>query len=328
MENKKRISVMSIIIAILLVAILGALIWVGISMMNSDKEESESKTSTSKTETNKNKKEEKEDDEEEEDVLANLDLDELVYDAEYDYNTGIAGFTYTLYDYSTKQNQGPYTYKANSTKIEGVDLKTSKFPYIDIDSTYAKKVNEEIEELYNEYLDNFKERIIKIRDTESEQDVELREELRYQGDIIKVDDNIVNYEAYLNGNILSVIIVEGPFENIGLKYTVYNIDVSTGKKVTDEDIINMSNYSDSKKISNELKQKVEDVLVELYEGENIDEETLEANVNTTINEYIFTDSEEMNIHGAYFNAENNLCLIFETYTGWGIESQKYIYEFK
>ncbi len=52
---------------------------------------------------------------------------------------------------NTKEDK--YTYEANSLKIGEADLETSKFPYVNIDSTYGREINNEVAELIKEYFD-------------------------------------------------------------------------------------------------------------------------------------------------------------------------------
>jgi len=320
MKNNKGISLISVIIAILLIAILVVLIWVGIAVMNSVEEDSKKEENNSKIAVNNDKDKGK--------SSSSIDLDDLVYDAEFDYKTGINGFTYTTNEWGSEV-ETTHTYVKNSTEIEGFDLKTSSFPYVNIDSDYAEEINNNVENLYESYLDDFKERITVIRDTNDIEDLKEREYARYQGDYITVENDIVNYEAYLNGDILSIVIIEGPFTNVGYEYTVYNIDVVTGKEVSYQDIISKSKYSDYSKLKNAISQKAEEILIEVYSDPKITElgkERFEENMDITLNKYIFKNSGSLNAYGAYFNDESNLCLILATHTGMGTSTQQFIYE--
>ena len=91
-----------------------------------------------------------------------------------------------------------YTYKANSTEIEGVDLKTSKFPHVNIDSSYARKINAEVEILFDKYFETFKTEIKLIRDTEMIEDENERDEKRWRGRgyFNNMENNMVSYFVY------------------------------------------------------------------------------------------------------------------------------------
>lgn len=114
------------------------------------------------------------------------------------------------------------------------DEYTYSIPYINIDSEDAKKINEEIEDYYV----TLAEKGVKS-DTEG----------------LSVITHKIEYNAYTNGEILSLIIISY-YDNDYVQYRAYNINMYKGKIVTNSDLIAL------KKISKEdfLKQ-----LEELYE---------------------------------------------------------------
>lgn len=193
----------------------------------------------------------------------NKSVSELVTDAEFDYNTGIDSFTYNLYNWSTHK-EDKYTYEANSTKIGEVDLKTSKFPYVNIDSAYGRKVNDEIEMLFNKYFENYKNAIQKIKETEYIQDVE--EKIGSRGEISGVfENNKVSYSAYKNDNILSIVIKETLFIGLGNKYTTYNIDLNTGLEAKFNDTLlalNLDTTKGYKKACEEMEKVLKEEFID------------------------------------------------------------------
>ena len=228
--NEKKISLTTAIV-LLIMLLLTLIIAGGAIYIVKDKNGDNNKKVKEETKQNyvENKKQNENNTE-----TSRTDIDksvsELVTDAKFDYNTGIDSFTYRLEDWETKQIK-TYTYKANSTEIEGADLKTSKFPHVNIDSDYTRKINAEVENLFDEYFEDFKTEIKLIRDTEVIEDKLERAGARYRGDSTRIENNIVTYYAYKNNDILSVVIVEGPFNNAGKFYTTYNIDLNTGKEI-------------------------------------------------------------------------------------------------
>ena len=112
--------------------------------------------------------------------LSEKSVSELVTDAEFDYNTGIESFSYSIENIYTKKTE-TYVYEKNSTEIEGVDLKTSKFPRVNINSAYAGQINTETEKLFEKYMNEFKNRIKNLRVTESITDKNEKDQQRYIG---------------------------------------------------------------------------------------------------------------------------------------------------
>ena len=242
-------------------------------------------------------------------------VSELVTDTKFDYNTGIDSFTYRLEDWETKQIK-TYTYKANSTEIEGADLKTSKFPHVNIDSDYARKINAEVENLFDEYFEDFKTEIKLIRDTEVIEDKLERAGARYRGDSTRIENNIVTYYAYKNNDILSVVIVEGPFNNAGKFYTTYNIDLNTGKEIKFLEIYDTLKL-DSTKLYNNACEQMEKVLKEefsnQYNSTNVEDNKKQISQN------LFSDSTKF-----FIDNNNKLNVICTILVDVGKGSMEYI----
>lgn len=235
-------------------------------------------------------------------------VEELVTDAEFDYNTGIDSFTYRLEDWETKQIK-TYTYKANSTEIEGVDLKTSKFPHVNIDSSYARKINAEVEILFDKYFETFKTEIKLIRDTEIIEDENERDEKRWRGRgyFNNMENNMVSYLVYKNDNILSIVIKEGPVANEGNKYTTYNIDLNTGKEINFLEICDTLKFDSAElyELYNNACKQMEKVLKEefsnQYNSTNVEENKQQISQN------LFSDSTKFFIDNN--NKLNVVCTI-------------------
>ena len=189
--------------------------------------------------------------------LSEKSVSELVTDAEFDYNTGIESFSYSIENIYTKKTE-TYVYEKNSTEIEGADLKTSKFPRVNINSAYAGQINTETEKLFEKYMNEFKNRIKNLRVTESITDKNEKDQQRYIGYSLYVKNNVVTYSTYKNGDILSIVVKEGPFENVGDIYTTYNIDLNTGNQADFTNICNKLGV-ETTQIRNSLYKQMEEV---------------------------------------------------------------------
>lgn len=109
-------------------------------------------------------------------------------------------------------------------------------PYININSDDANKINKEIEVYYKSLVE---------------------EELKNESEGFSVIMVNIKYNSYINDNILSLV-VSSEYPNDCVYYKVYNLDIYTGTVVTNSDIINLKNMTESKFL---------DTLKELYENE-------------------------------------------------------------
>lgn len=323
--NEKKISlttaILLFIIFILIMAIVGGIVYFVNYKEENDKnvtskeyinviDNEESNTNSNQNKTDENK-------------YLNKSVSELVTDAKFSYNTGIDSFTYGLYNWST-QKEDKYTYEANSTKIGEADLKTSRFPHVNIESTYGKEINNEVTKLFNEYFDLYVDSIKLIRDTESIQDMNEKKQARWNLDDERIANNIVKYNAYKNDNILSIVIVEGPITNIEYKYKTFNIDLNTGKRVNLEEAYKKLGYTQS-----ELE---EDLLKEVSE---LVKERCEANDILDKHEGLMSYNEKRvvstieNDNASYFIDENkNLNIVVMTNQPWGQDNHDILYTVK
>lgn len=314
--NEKKISLTTAIV-LLIMLLLTLIIAGGAIYIVKDKNGDNNKKVKEETKQNyvENKKQNENNTE-----TSRTDIDksvsELVTDAKFDYNTGIDSFTYRLEDWETKQIK-TYTYKANSTEIEGADLKTSKFPHVNIDSDYARKINAEVET--DEYFEDFKTEIKLIRDTEVIEDKLERAGARYRGDSTRIENNIVTYYAYKNNDILSVVIVEGPFNNAGKFYTTYNIDLNTGKEINFLEICDTLKFDSAElyELYNNACKQMEKVLKEefsnQYNSTNVEENKQQISQN------LFSDSTKF-----FIDNNNKLNVVCTILVDVGKGSMEYI----
>lgn len=316
--NEKKISLTTAIV-LLIMLLLTLIIAGGAIYIVKDKNGDNNKKVKEETKQNyvENKKQNENNTE-----TSRTDIDksvsELVTDAKFNYNTGIDSFTYRLEDWETKQIK-TYTYKANSTEIEGADLKTSKFPHVNIDSDYARKINTEVETLFDEYFEDFKTEIKLIRDTEVIEDKLERAGARYRGDSTRIENNIVTYYAYKNNDILSVVIVEGPFNNAGKFYTTYNIDLNTGKEISFLEICDTLKFDSAEldELYNNACEQMEKVLKEefsnQYNSTNVEENKQQISQN------LFSDSTKF-----FIDNNNKLNVVCTILVDVGKGSMEYI----
>jgi hypothetical protein len=244
-----------------------------------------------------------------EEKLSNKSVAELVTDAKFDYNTGIESFSYSIENIYTKKTE-TYVYEKDSTEIEGVDLKTSKFPQVNIDSTYARQVNTEIEKLFEKYMNEFKNRIKNLRTTESITDKNEKDQQRYIGYSLYVKNNVVTYSTYKNGDILSIVVKEGPFENVGDIYTTYNIDLNTGNQADFTNICNKLGV-ETTQIRNSLYKQMEEVIKkEFYDYPNDGDYTEEYNNYLEENKKLINEAVFDNTTKFFVDNNNKLNIIF------------------
>ncbi|MDR1101144.1 MAG: hypothetical protein LBL34_02150, partial [Clostridiales bacterium] len=87
----------------------------------------------------------------------------------------------------------------------------------------------------------------------------------------------INYEAYLNGNVLSLVIIGRNIFYQSEDYAVYNIDVKNGQRISNETLIQLRGISQSdflEKAKNSLEQEVNEWFntVKLYGSANSTQE--------------------------------------------------------
>lgn len=99
-----------------------------------------------------------------------------------------------------------------------------KIPKIDAETEGAKKINQELENMYGAAVAFYQqgEKIGSI-DTEGMEDYK-----------VWVD---VGYNTYINDSIISILVEEVPYYEEGENYYVYNYDANSGKWLTDEELI-------------------------------------------------------------------------------------------
>lgn len=113
----------------------------------------------------------------------------------------------------------------------------ANIPYININSEAVEKINDEINKKYVDKINKI-----------------IKESTEYQ-------DYNVTYKAYINGELLSLIIRENIKEGRNTqssKITTYNYNLSQNREVSINDIIKAKGY-DTKKLQKEIDAQIQDL---------------------------------------------------------------------
>lgn len=162
-----------------------------------------------------------------------------------------------------------------------------EYPAINIDSEDVKAINAEIKEKYGF--------------TQEQED-----------ELFFMELEVATYDYYINDNILSVVVMHGG--NDSTWTASYNVDLTTGKKISNEDLLGRKQMSSSEKFDvNKVKENLKE-----YSIKEIDKST--AEMKKTIGQYwdesyeveVTKLKEEVNknletLDNVYLNSEGHLC---------------------
>lgn len=197
-----------------------------------------------------------------------------------------------VYDYLT--DNGPYTGNFYCTEESGYDFTdaTNRLPQLNIDSEDAKEINEYLVERYSGFF--------------------ARE--RYS-------EERVDYVVFQNGNILSLAVEQHYVNNNSYDICVFNIDVSTGKKLDSSEVVALSDAT---------VQDVYDIItedVETFYADTIANipQLQEPQWTESLNETKTQTLDKENLEQAvwYFNGNGKLVVIYKMYwiAGAGINTE-------
>lgn len=127
------------------------------------------------------------------------------------WNIGVFNFKAQV-KYQDNTKDLVYSYTKDVEGVDGTTL-TFKLPYVNILSSYADEVNKSISNILLSMYVNFE------------------------------------YYAYLNDNILSLVLEGTLYANESHVYSVYNIDIYTGERIYNEDILEYLGVTEEKYIS-------------------------------------------------------------------------------
>lgn len=241
MKNNKGITLVSIVIIMLLIIILIALVWLGVMLMSFNDKNKDANPETVINDNN---------DDENENAWAEIDVGELVYDAEYDKTSDAK--TYKIYQYIKNAETQEWEYEYDYDNPISVSLSDVQYPYINIDSVDAQKANNEIKNMYTEY-----ETIYKNMENFCREDGAL-----YVGDInTDMKSGWDSYSVYKYENILSVVIKA---DKSGLGYFSYStwvFNLDTKEFMSFEEMCEKLGYNE-----NEIQEEVEKQVYEKLKG--------------------------------------------------------------
>lgn len=118
-------------------------------------------------------------------------------------------------------------------------------PYINIKSTDVANINKKIEDLYKPSIE---------------------EEISNEAQGLSVVMSNIKYNSFLNDNVLSLVIITS-LPNDCTEYKVYNIDIYTGKQISNTELLNMKNITE-KAFLNKLETLYKEKFISLYGTED------------------------------------------------------------
>lgn len=169
-----------------------------------------------------------------------------------------------------------------------------RLPQLSVDSEDAESINNDIHEEYDKVFDDI--------------------ETYYQD----YEMNRTDYVAYLNGNILSLVIETRTTNTPNSFFKVYNIDVKTGKELNNEDVVNLSNISLNEAYG-QLYSKIESIYTD-EQKELVDAETYESIKGKSL------DDKNIQESMFYYNENGSLMAAYRYYWFAGAENYGDIFE--
>lgn len=185
-------------------------------------------------------------------------------------------------DYVSDAKTVNYQY-TDSEYGEQVDV-TYRLPKITLGSSDAETVNDEILQTYSEFFEHADE----LEDIKNNY-------LKYTE---------LDYDSYLNNNILSVVIHYEYGMNSLIDYSVYNFDTTTGNLISNQqlaDKLSLDYDLIKEQITNEITKKFENI------KENISSTDYENNLKKSINQDNINDSR------LYLSSDGQMMAIYRIY---------------
>ena len=197
-EQNKKNNIVIILVLVVIVLGLGSYL-VYDKVINKD----EKKSNTEKIEDDNDKEEAKEQD-------SKIDkTKELVYDATYVAN-------------ATKESYITYS--------EEHSVKNIVVPYINIDSNYAKEVNNEIKSIFESAIERHNNYYERIKDLTFDPPEEI------------ISKKIIEYNKYIDDNTLSIVIIDS-HDPLDVNYYTYNFNLETGEKLSFEEVYKLVGFT-------------------------------------------------------------------------------------
>ena len=190
------------------------------------------------------------------------------------------------YVYTEKELQLPFYGALIITGEEAPEdsyMATNRLPQLKIDSSDAKAINKEIIEKFGEHFE------------------------RYEGTVPEHSVGRVDYVAFQNGDVLSLAVEMRSVDTPSSMYGIYNINVKTGKRVSKEALVSMSDVS-----LEEAYDLIRDNIEEKFQNlNNINMEGQEEIIKSTKADSLADE----NVEAAefYFNGDGKLVAIYRVY---------------
>lgn len=178
------------------------------------------------------------------------------------------------------------------------DSYSYNIPTINIDSSNVKTINSEIQKDYKTKVD---------------------QELTNEKQGLSATMESVKYDSYINGNILSLVI-SSEYPNDCKYYKVYNVDVDTGKSISNTQLLQHKNITKTNFL-NKLSKVYGEKFIELFgkkDSQN-DQEFYSSQYNKTINSNNYSIDTSI-----FLNSNNTISVIAQIYSLAGADSYYYI----
>lgn len=192
------------------------------------------------------------------------------------------------YVFTEKKISAPYQGDfliTGETKINS-DKVSNRLPQLNMDTADTSEINDDIHAKYNRIFENL--------------DKTDRPGMR------------TDYKAYLNDNVLSLIIESRSVDTPNSGFNVYNINVETGQKISSDDVITLSSYS-----REEADAQLKTIISEKFERLN----SLTGANSDVVDEAKRKSLAGDNIAAAvyYFDGDRRLCCAYRYYWVAGAE---------
>ena len=179
-----------------------------------------------------------------------------------------------------------------------------RIPKINIDSDDARKINDEIDEMVKN----------------AQQFVEDYNKDNIEGE----GPSYIDYHYYINNDILSVVIEYSSGYDY-MEFKVYNINIKTGKKYTNEDILKVKNISIDKfeeRLSNTFGEQLKE------EYKDIENEELKEQYKEIYSKTISKENCSINNNQIFLDNDNEISVVAKEYSIAGAGRYYYVFKLK
>lgn len=192
-------------------------------------------------------------------------------------------------------------YKAEVTKEsykfykETIKITDLVFPYLNMETSAANEINQEIKKLYDEYVEMY--------EGFSNENLDYNENETESFDYVRTD-----YSYTINNEIVSIVIKvdrTGRGSSQAEEYYTFNYDLKEDKRISFNDLVQKYNLNITD-INNIVYKKIETSITNTYEGYENQQELNEYN---TQNKEYYKKSIQNNNSLIYIDEENKLNIL-------------------